>query len=159
MAIRHSRLAIPMLFLLLLWAAPSAAHMTMSEPPPINYKDNPNYSSAKGDFDYSAPLSPSGSNYPCKGHLKDLDAPEGKPVRTYAQGGTWLHNSSISGSVITTPAIGGSCQCSLSYDKGKTFTVIKSFVGNCPHASPGGDQTFKFTIPKDAPSGNAVFAW
>jgi len=63
--------------------------MTMSEPPPINYQTNPNYNVAKADFDYSAPLSPSGSNYPCKGHLKDLDAPEGKPVRTYAQGGTY----------------------------------------------------------------------
>ena len=89
MAIRHSWLATPVFFLLLLWATSSAAHMTMSEPPPINYKGNPNYNAAKGDFDYSAPLSPSGSNYPCKGHLKDLDGPEGKPVRTYAQGGTY----------------------------------------------------------------------
>lgn len=65
-------------------------------------------------------------------------------------------NCSISGSAVHG---GGSCQGALSYDKGNTWIVIKSWVGNCPHATPGGDQTLKLPIPSDAPSGVAVFAW
>lgn len=53
---------------------------------------------------------------------------------------------------------GGSCQVSLSFDEGKTFTVIKSYIGDCPHAS-GGNQNFEFTIPSSTPSGQAIFAW
>jgi hypothetical protein len=51
---------------------------------------------------------------------------------------------------------GGSCQASLSYDKGKTWTVIHSYVGNCPLA---GESSFDFAVPSDAPSGEAVFSW
>lgn len=76
-------------FVLLSLVGPSSAHMVMSEPPPINYVSNPNYIVSKADFDYSAPLTPTGSNYPCRGHLKDLDTPQGLPVRTYKQGSTY----------------------------------------------------------------------
>ena len=67
----------------------SEAHMVMSEPPPINYKTNPFYNVAKADYDYTAPLSTSGSNYPCRGHLKDLNGAEGGSVRTYSPGGSY----------------------------------------------------------------------
>lgn len=60
-----------------------------AEPPPINYKTNPYYNTAKADFDYTSPLTPSGSNFPCKGHLADYNAPEGQSVRNYAPGGTY----------------------------------------------------------------------
>ncbi|KAF8535015.1 hypothetical protein BDD12DRAFT_894370 [Trichophaea hybrida] len=129
------------------------AHMVMSEPPPINYKTNPYYSTAKADFDYTSPLTQSGSNYPCKGHLKDYNAPEGQSVRNYAPGGTY--DLKIDGSAVHG---GGSCQASLSFDGGNTWTVIKSWIGDCPHAS-GGTQDFTFTIPAGTPSGKAVFAW
>jgi hypothetical protein len=63
--------------------------MVMSDPPPINYKTNPHYNPSKADYDYTSPLSPSGSIYPCKGHLKDLNAPEGQSVRNYSPGGEY----------------------------------------------------------------------
>lgn len=80
---------LPILLLFLLFSQQTAAHMVMSEPPPINYKSNPYYNPAKGDGDYTSPLSPSGSNFPCRGHLKDLNSPEGKPVRNYKPGGSY----------------------------------------------------------------------
>lgn len=80
---------LPILLLFLLFSQQTAAHMVMSEPPPINYKSNPYYNPAKGDGDYTSPLSPSGSNFPCRGHLKDLNSPEGKPVRSYKPGGSY----------------------------------------------------------------------
>ena len=80
-----------LIFLIIISAfAPAInAHMVMSEPPPINYKTNPNYDVSKADFDYTAPLSPSGSNYPCRGQLKHLGTAAAKSVRTYAPGGTY----------------------------------------------------------------------
>ncbi|KAI5783682.1 putative extracellular protein, partial [Geopyxis carbonaria] len=131
----------------------TAAHMVMSEPPPINYKTNPHYTESKGDFDYTSPLSPSGANFPCKGHLKDLNTPEGGSVRDYSPGGEY--DLKIDGSAVHG---GGSCQASLSYDQGTTWTVIKSWIGNCPKAS-GGGQNFKFKIPSDAPGGECIFGW
>jgi len=67
----------------------TSAHMCMSEPPSINYKTNPYFNAANADFNYVAPLSTDGSNYPCKGHLADLNTPQGKSVRDYAPGGTY----------------------------------------------------------------------
>jgi len=52
---------------------------------------------------------------------------------------------------------GGSCQVSLSFDGGVSYTVIKSFIGDCPHAGGGG--AFQFTIPQSTPAGTAIFAW
>src|SRR5690606_13668587 len=65
------------------------------------------------------------------------------------------------------PHGGGSCQISLTYDMapnaGSRFTVIKSFQGACPTVAQGnevqGPYVLPYTIPKDAPSGNAVLAW
>lgn len=76
-----------LIFLLLI--SPTTAHMALLDPPPINSKDNPYSEPGKTDYDYSAPLSPSGSNYPCRGHLKDLGTPRGRSVRSYAPGGTY----------------------------------------------------------------------
>lgn len=72
-----------------LFALNVSAHMVMSEPPPINYKTSKNYDVSKADFDYTAPLSPSGSNYPCRGMLKYLGTAVAQPERTYAPGGTY----------------------------------------------------------------------
>lgn len=71
-------------------AASAAAHMAMAEPAPLRYKTNP-YRNLGGDedYDYLSPLSPSGSNYPCRGHLSALGTPAGQPVATYAPGGTY----------------------------------------------------------------------
>jgi hypothetical protein len=63
--------------------------MVMTEPPPIDYITNPFYSEATADFDYTSPLTSDGSNYPCKGHLSELNTPQGGSVRNYAPGGTY----------------------------------------------------------------------
>lgn len=73
----------------LLFSSTSLGHMVLSEPPPIQYKTNPFFDPSKADFDYTAPLSPSGSNYPCRSHLKYLDTPMAQSVRTYQPGQTY----------------------------------------------------------------------
>jgi hypothetical protein len=49
---------------------------------------------------------------------------------------------------------GGSCQLALTYDQGETFKVIESILGDCPIA-----KKYDFTIPSDAPDGEALLAW
>jgi hypothetical protein len=125
-------------------------HMEMMSPPPFRSKYNPNTGT---DIDYSmtSPLSSSGSDYPCKGYQKLLGTPEGKSVATWTSGGSY--NFTITGS---TNHEGGSCQASLSYDNGHTWKVIHSYIGGCP---PPQDSTWGFTVPSDAPAGDALFAW
>ena len=50
---------------------------------------------------------------------------------------------------------GGSCQISMSYDQGATWSVIFSQIGGCPVD----DMTTSITIPSAASSGEALFAW
>ena len=64
------------------------------------------------------------------------------------------YNVTITGATIHN---GGSCQVSLSYDSGSTWTVIHSYVGECPVEA--GDTSYDFTVPADAPKGEALFAW
>lgn len=54
---------------------------------------------------------------------------------------------------------GGSCQASLSYDRGATWKVMTSYIGGCVGIQPGGSQSFSFTVPSDAPGGEALFGW
>ncbi|KAI0161496.1 hypothetical protein GGR57DRAFT_360080 [Xylariaceae sp. FL1272] len=138
--------------LLAAMAAGSAmAHMNMKVPPPLEYKGNPNAAEPNIDYTPTAPLSGS-SQFPCKGALKLLGTAEGASVATYSPG--QQSSVEIEGGAFHN---GGSCQLSLSYDKGSSFTVIKSFIGGCPTASGG---TFNFQIPSDAPTGDdVVLAW
>ncbi|KAK3344196.1 hypothetical protein B0T25DRAFT_320455 [Lasiosphaeria hispida] len=124
-----------------------SAHMEMSFPPPFRSKFNPHATNI--DYSMTAPLSGDGSNFPCKGYQSDLGTPAGASTATFAPGST--HNMTITGGAAHG---GGSCQAALSYDGGKTFTVIKSIVGGCPLSS-----NYDFTIPDDAQGGNALFAW
>ncbi|KAJ4271407.1 hypothetical protein NW762_000109 [Fusarium torreyae] len=126
------------------------AHMEMIYPPPFKSKANTN---AGSDVDYSmtAPLEASGANFPCKGYHSLFGTKEGAPVADWEAGGSY--NMTITGGANHG---GGSCQASLSYDKGKTWSVIHSYIGNCPAA---GTSTFDFKVPTDAPSGEAIFAW
>jgi len=50
---------------------------------------------------------------------------------------------------------GGSCQASISEDGGKTFRVVKSYVGGCPEVG----KVFEFVVPKETKSGVVLFAW
>ena len=125
----------------------AAAHMEISYPAPLRSKYNPYANNI--DYDNIAPLDTNGANYPCKGYQSDLGTPAGKPTATFAPGGSY--NFTVVGGA---PHSGGSCQVSLSYDKGKTFTVIQSVEGSCPLSS-----NYSFNVPSDAPQGEALWAW
>jgi len=138
-----------LLYALLAVASPAYAHMALSDPPPLRSANNPN-NGGDIDFDITSPLS--SGNFPCGGSLSLLGTSKGAPVATYKAGQSY--QATITGGA---PHNGGSCQFSLSYDKGETWTVIESIVGGCPLSS---GQTFPFTIPSDAPSGDeVVFSW
>ncbi|KAG5939872.1 hypothetical protein E4U59_002851 [Claviceps monticola] len=127
----------------------AAAHMEIKNPPPLRSKFNK--LSSNIDYDMVSPLEASGANFPCKGHLSVLGTPQGQSVADWTPG--QQQNMTITGSATHN---GGSCQASLSFDSGKTWKVIHSWIGNCPLH---GDSTFKFTVPSDTPSGPALFAW
>ncbi|KAL7959968.1 hypothetical protein V8C34DRAFT_93215 [Trichoderma compactum] len=133
-------------------AAVVNGHMEMTSPPPLRSKYN-KLALAANDVDYSmtSPLEPTGVDFPCKGYHKLLGTAAGASVATWAPGGSY--GFSITGGANH---FGGSCQVSLSYDKGQTFKVIHSYVGGCP---PAGDSSYQFTVPTDAPAGEAMFAW
>jgi hypothetical protein len=128
-----------------------SAHMEMIYPPPLRSKANP-LAKNNVDFDMTSPLDKSGGNYPCKGYLSDLGAAAGGPVATWKPGQTY--NMTITGGAAHG---GGSCQASLSFDNGKTFQVIHSYVGGCPTS---GTSSYDFTVPNDTPAAEiAIFAW
>lgn len=136
----------PALYTIFLLLPPALCHMEMSWPYPLRSKFNPETPESMIDYSMTSPLEASGSNYPCKGYQNDAD----KPISiTYTAGSTY--NMSLAG---TATHGGGSCQLSLSYDNGQSFKVIKSMIGGCPLT-----DTYDFTIPASAPSGDALFAW
>lgn len=130
-------------------AGSAAAHMMIDFPAPFRSKLNPFSDPAKIDYSMTAPLKPDGSDYPCKGYHVDFGTDTGKPTASFAPGQTY--NVSIVGGANHG---GGSCQISLSYDRGQTFTVIESIIGGCPQ-----NQHYPFTIPADAQTGEAIFSW
>lgn len=125
--------------------------MMLSYPAPLNSKYNPFADSGKIDYSYTAPLAADGSDYPCKGYQSDLGTPAGQSTASFAIGGQG--NITVVGGAAHG---GGSCQISLSTDGAKTFKVIQSIIGNCP---TNGEGNFDFTVPSDAPAGDAVLAW
>ncbi|KAI9374721.1 hypothetical protein BJX61DRAFT_264821 [Aspergillus egyptiacus] len=127
-----------------LLASSTYGHIQMSKPYPIRSPLNQDATGEK-DYSYTNPLSTSGSDFPCKGYHKDPF----HSVATYDPGSEYdleLQGSATHG--------GGSCQISLSYDEGETFKVIHSMLGGCPLT-----KSYKFKIPADAPSGEALLAW
>ncbi|KFY77433.1 hypothetical protein V498_09337 [Pseudogymnoascus sp. VKM F-4517 (FW-2822)] len=119
--------------------------MELLSPPPLRSK----YNNLTSNIDYSM-TSPLGTDdYPCKGYLPDLETPEGASVATWAAGSS--QKFAVTGTVTHK---GGSCQASLSTDRGITFKVIHSYIGNCPLV-----PEFPFTVPSDTPTGLAVFSW
>lgn len=125
----------------------AVGHMEMTNPPPFRSRSNP--FTTEIDYDMTNPLNHAGSNFPCKGYHNLFDTPQGASVATWQPGET--HTLSLSGSALHG---GGSCQASISYDRGQNFIVLKSWIGNCPLHS---DWTF--TVPWDAPAGEVIFAW
>ncbi|PGH18403.1 hypothetical protein AJ79_00472 [Helicocarpus griseus UAMH5409] len=131
------------IFLILVLSFGVHGHMEMEQPPPVNsrFAKYPDY-----DVNYKDPMWYNASNFPCKGHLTHPF----KSVAEYKAGNGYPMKISTNSAVHG----GGSCQFSLSYDKGKTFKVIKSIIGGCPIP-----LSYKFKIPASAPSGEAIFAW
>ncbi|KAK5998381.1 hypothetical protein PT974_00760 [Cladobotryum mycophilum] len=129
--------------------AMASAHMEMSWPPAFRSKYNPNTAQADIDYSMTSPLNADGSNYPCKGYHADYSKPGGKSVVTWQAGRSY--NWTLAGSATHE---GGSCQVSLSYDKGKSWKVVHSYIGNCPLK-----PTWSFTLPNDTPAGDAIFSW
>lgn len=121
-----------------------SAHMEMSQPYPIRSPLNKNSNGPK-DYSYTSPLSPSGSDFPCKGYANDPF----QSVADYTAG--QQYQMTISGGASHG---GGSCQISLSYDKGQSYKVIHSMLGGCPLT-----PSYNFKIPSDAPSGEALLVW
>ncbi|KAI9747902.1 MAG: hypothetical protein M1835_001942, partial [Candelina submexicana] len=134
---------LPPIFLFL---TQGTAHMQLSWPLPLRSKFDSQTPSALIDYNMVAPLLADGSDYPCKNYQRDTPL---HSVITYTTGSSY--NMSVAGGATHD---GGSCQISLSYDNGATFRVIRSMVGGCPLK-----DTYHFTIPSFAPSGNALFAW
>ncbi|ROV97122.1 hypothetical protein VMCG_07517 [Cytospora schulzeri] len=132
-------------------AATATAHMEMKFPPPFNSKYNPYNDWSNIDYSMTSPLLQDGSNYPCKGYHSLLGTPAGRPTTSFEVGSAASIN--VVGGAIHG---GGSCQVSLSTDGARTFTVLKSIIGNCP---AGFDGDIGFTVPADAPAGEAVLAW
>ncbi|KAI5812826.1 extracellular protein [Pyronema omphalodes] len=129
---------------------PVSAHMALISPPPLRHKSNPH--TTNPDYSYTSPIT--ASQFPCKGYHSLLGTSEGASVANYSPGGTYqIH---LEGSATHN---GGSCQISLSYDKGKSFQVIKSIIGGCVKPNPGDNQQFSFTIPRNAGGGEALLAW
>lgn len=127
-----------------------SAHMEMSWPPPLRSSSNPFTTDI--DYDMPSPLHADGGDYPCKGYLDLLGTDDAAPVVTWQAGESY--NLTITGGANHN---GGSCQASLSFDGGETFTVIESFIGGCP---PAGSSSWDFTLPADIPSADdAIFAW
>ncbi|RAH63289.1 hypothetical protein BO85DRAFT_20566 [Aspergillus piperis CBS 112811] len=128
-----------------LLASSVSAHIQMSNPYPIRSPLDPDGDESKKDYSYTNPLDPSGSDFPCKGYANDPF----RSVATYSPGGTY--EMDLQGSATHD---GGSCQISLSYDTGKSFQVIHSMLGGCPLT-----ESYEFTIPSDAPTGDALLTW
>ncbi|KAJ5792619.1 uncharacterized protein N7503_008597 [Penicillium pulvis] len=127
-----------------LLAGTATAHMQMMKPYPIRSPLNKD-STGQKDYSYTNPLQASGSDYPCKGYAND----EFDSQASYSQGQSYTME--LDGSATHD---GGSCQLALTYDQGKTFKVIESMLGDCPIA-----KKYDFSIPSDAPDGEALLAW
>ena len=127
------------------------AHMEMIDPAPLRSRHN-KHTGTNVDYDMISPLDGSGSDFPCKGSLGLVGTEQGGSVADYIAGQTYT--ITIDGRVIRD---GGSCQVSLSFDKGSSWSAIHSYVGNCPSAAS--KTSYPFTIPADAPTGEALFAW
>ncbi|KYK61272.1 extracellular protein [Drechmeria coniospora] len=126
-------------------------HMEMTDPPPLGSTFNPNTDEAFKDYNMRSPMNITGNDFPCRKHHEFMGTPRGKPVASWIPGQSY--SMTIAGSADHK---GGSCQASVSLDRGKSFKVIQSYIGNCP---PPGESKYDFTLPSDVPSGEMLFAW
>ncbi|KAJ9069636.1 hypothetical protein DSO57_1016447 [Entomophthora muscae] len=116
------------------------AHMEMTNPAPRRSKHHKGYKDI--DYDMTSPLG-GRFKFPCRGFaagpFKDKLA-AGKKI-TVTLDGSATHG-------------GGHCQFAMSFD-GQDFVVIQTELGTCLKSG----KSFSVQIPKNFPSGKAVFAW
>lgn len=130
------------------------AHLSLKSPPPLGSRHNP-YSPTR-DWSLTSPLKDAAS-FPCKQYHKLDSYGAGRSVAVWPAGSTQkftLEGSAWHG--------GGSCQLSLSYDGGRRWKVIKSFIAGCPTGPPDESPQYAsatFTVPAEARPGEALFAW
>lgn len=124
--------------------------MAMSKPPPIHWVGNPN-TIPPPNYDITSPLLDNGTNFPCQGFISLFDTSEGASVESWPAGS----NQTFVIGTGTVSHNGGSCQVSISEDKGVTWKALKTLIGNCP--VPG--KVYTFTVPKEAKLGKVIFAW
>ncbi|ROW02561.1 hypothetical protein VPNG_07861 [Cytospora leucostoma] len=142
---------IPTTALAALMGTTASAHMQMQVPAPLNSKFNPHTPFDAIDYSMTSPLLADGSDYPCKGYHSLLGTEAGRPTASFEVGRP--ASMKVTGGAIHN---GGSCQISLSTDGARSFTVLKSIIGNCPADF---DVDLGFEVPPDAPVGDAVLAW
>lgn len=118
------------------------AHMSITFPPPFDAPTNP--AANPKNVDINAPINAAG--FPCRGLHK-----KGVPSAATLIAGAESKITFSKGA----PHAGGSCQVALSYDQ-TSFYVIHSWQGGCP---VDGEGSLSFTVPSDAPTGPATFAW
>lgn len=138
----------------------TTAHLTIQQPRPIALD------LVGGPEKYAVPLKDDGSDFPCKRLFKPgtADPALGPVVESWPAGSVQTFTISPRG---VAAHWGGSCQASLSFDYGQTWQVVRSFMGGCPRGANENklerlgeeDRKFRFWVPRDAPGGNAVFAW
>ncbi|ERF75887.1 hypothetical protein EPUS_01253 [Endocarpon pusillum Z07020] len=135
-------------------AASVHGHVVMTEPVPFTYPDPNNQ---------QAPLSDSGSDFPCK--FQAGITPQTVKVTALQPTGNKLK---LKGGATHG---GGSCQISLTQDKLPTkdsqWEVIKSIEGGCPSDAPGNlsDNAeeplpeIEYSIPEGTAAGEYTLAW
>ncbi|KAF4552738.1 Hypothetical protein D9617_9g025280 [Elsinoe fawcettii] len=142
----HPFIRLHALAVILTLSRTALAHMEMKWPIPFRSKYDARLRAAQIDYNMMAPLSPDGSDFPCKGY--EYDTIQGATA-DFEAGQTY--NVSLAGTIMHG---GGSCQIAMSYDHGRTFKVIKSIIGGCPYK-----MNYDFTVPSYAPDGTAILAW
>ena len=114
-------------------ASATNAHMEMSFPPPLRSKFNSHAKNA--DYSMTAPLT-GAAQFPCKGYQSDMADTSGAGASVV----DWAPGAKVNFTIVGGATHGGgSCQAALSYDQGKSFTVIHSYIGNVstnPNSNP-----------------------
>ncbi|KAF9996150.1 hypothetical protein BGZ65_008242 [Modicella reniformis] len=108
-------------------------------------------SSGPADYDLNSPIGTHDSkNLPLCKHTEE------QGQRTIVRAGGKIETSYSVGAAHG----GGHCQWALSYDKGKTWVVVKTLLRDClKGVSNGGAYSVTVPIPKTAPNGKATFMW
>jgi hypothetical protein len=123
-----------------LLVATAHAHVNLVTPTPFGKPD-------------TSPLSPDGSDFPCKKNMGFTASTSTNMVSGQSQ------TISFAGSAVHN---GGSCQLSLTKDKAPTanssFKVIYSIMGGCPGIN-GAPTTYQFKVPAEVPNGDYSFSW